>query len=164
MDAGRTLCIRHYLLCEDRRRKYCNSRDISTNLLLAMGFSVASAVAAKGITVSQLSNGTGTKEGVNPDDAQLADLVQDDSGTIDLTKVQLMGWTIIAIGAYLASVARTIHEIKNFKSLPDIDPALMVLMGLGHSAYLARKLIVTTAPTILKVTPSYVRIGDEVTL
>jgi hypothetical protein len=138
--------------------------DIPTNLLLAMGFSIASAVAAKGITVNQLNNGTGTKENINPDDARAGDLVQDDSGAVDLTKVQVIGWTIIAIGAYLASVARTIHDIKDFKSLPDIDPALMVLMGLGHGAYLGKKLIVTTAPTILKLTPTYVSIGADVTL
>ena len=138
--------------------------DIPGNLLLAMGFSIASAVAAKGITVNQLNNGTGTKDHINPDDARSGDLVKDDSGAIDLTKIQVIGWTIIAIGAYLASVARTIHDINNFKSLPDIDPALMVLMGLGHGAYLGKKLIVTTTPTISKVTPTYVSIGADVAL
>jgi hypothetical protein len=33
-------------------------------------------------------------------------------------------------------------------TLPDIDTALMVLMGLGHSAYLGKKLILTTSPAI----------------
>jgi hypothetical protein len=33
-------------------------------------------------------------------------------------------------------------------TLPDIDTALMVLMGLGHGAYLGKKLILTTSPAI----------------
>jgi hypothetical protein len=32
--------------------------------------------------------------------------------------------------------------------LPDIDPALVVLMGLGQAAYLGKKLISTTTPIL----------------
>jgi hypothetical protein len=40
----------------------------------------------------------------------------------------------------------------------------MVLMGLGHGAYLGKKLIVTTAPTVSKVNPTYASIGADVTI
>ncbi len=138
--------------------------DIPTNLLLAMGLSVTTAVAAKGITVSQLSNQTATKEHIDPEDAQAGDLIKDDSGAIDLTKVQMLGWTIIALGAYIASVAHTVQHIGPNAKLPDIDTALMVLMGLGQGAYLAKKIIVNTTPAITGVKPSTARPGTDITL
>jgi len=67
--------------------------DVPANLLLAMGFSATTAVAAKGITVSQINGGASRQPADNPD---LGDLVNDDGGAIDLTKVQMLGWTVIA--------------------------------------------------------------------
>ena len=138
--------------------------DIPSNLLLAMGISITSAVAAKGITVTQLNNADTTKDQIHPAQAQFSDLIRDDAGAIDLTKVQLLGWTIIAIGAYLTNVGRTVHLINGFTKLPDIDPALMVLMGLGHGAYLGKKLILTTTPAIYKVDPPAVQLGADITI
>lgn len=137
--------------------------DLPGNLLLAMGFSITSAVAAKGITVTGINNGSLSKEHVDEKDATSGDLVKDDAGAIDLTKVQVLGWTIIAIGAYLANVIRVIHTEK-LATLPDIDTALMVLMGLGHGAYLGKKLVLTTSPAITNCKPSEQQVGKEVTL
>jgi hypothetical protein len=141
-----------------------NDFNIPTNLLLAMGLSVTTAVAAKGITVSQLSDQTATKEHIDAKDAQTGDLIKDDGGAIDLTKVQMLGWTIVALGAYIASVAYAVQHIQPTTKLPDIDTALMVLMGLGQGAYLAKKLITTSTPTISKIDPAKVRPGREVTI
>lgn len=38
--------------------------------------------------------------------------------------------------------------------LPNIDTSLMVLMGLGHAAYLAKMMIATTTPAITDVVTS----------
>jgi hypothetical protein len=61
-------------------------------LLLAMGLSVTTALAAKGITVSQLINPTAAEQNVDPSDAHMSDLVEDDGGAVNLTKVQMLGW------------------------------------------------------------------------
>jgi hypothetical protein len=146
---------------------------IPTNLLLAMGFSVTTALAAKGITVSQLNNSTTAKEHVATEDAEFGDLVKDDGGAIDLTKVQMLGWTLIALGAYFAQVVDKVVGL-GFGSaatasvvLPNIDTSLMVLMGLGQAAYLAKKIITTTTPAISGVAgslPAGARPGSDVTL
>ena len=67
--------------------------------------------------------------------------------TFDLSKVQMIGWTLIAVGSYIINVIHQIDQIHtnpNYVSqLPDIDAALMVLMGLAQGAYLGKKLVTT---------------------
>jgi len=137
---------------------------IPQNLLLAMGLSVTTAIAAKGITSSQVSNGTISKTHVGTEEAQTSDLIQDDGGAIDLTKVQMLGWTVIAVGAYMANAAHTIRNMAQTSDLPDIDMTLMVLMGLGQGAYLAKKMVVNSTPTITGIEPANCRPGREVKL
>lgn len=141
-----------------------SSFAVPQNLLLAMGLSVTTALAAKGITTSQINRGDISKEHVGSDEAQTSDLISDDGGTIDLTKVQLLGWTVIAIGAYLASVVHTIRHVTAASKMPDIDLALMVLMGLGQGAYVAKKMIFNSSPLITNVDPPKPRPGREVKL
>jgi hypothetical protein len=129
---------------------------VPQNLLLAMGLSVTTVLAAKGITVGQQS--TQPKDNVDTKDASIGDLVKDDGGGIDLTKVQMLGWTFIAVGAYLANVVRAVQNLAPnsplAEQLPDIDTALMVLMGLGQGAYLVKKAIINVTPTILNIDPN----------
>jgi hypothetical protein len=146
--------------------------SIPGNLLLAMGLSVATALAAKGITVSQLNHNATAKEFVGDNEAELGDFVKDDGGAIDLTKVQMLGWTVLALGAYFLQVVITVVKLGYvFPSgqviLPDIDTSLMVLMGLGHAAYLTKKAIAANTPAITNVTtdpPAGARPGFNVTL
>lgn len=150
-----------------------SSVSVPANLLLAMGLSVTTALAAKGITVSQLNNQATAKEHVAKDDAELGDLVKDDGGAIDLTKVQMLGWTVIALGAFFSQVVNTVVGIgfgsaaQAAVTLPDIDTSLMVLMGLGQGAYLAKKIITTNTPAISSAKPALDaggRPGTDVTL
>ena len=122
--------------------------EIPKNVLIAMGMSVISAAAAKSITVSYISTGRITKSVASSGSASFSAIFQDDSGFPDLSKVQMIAWTFIAIATYLIAVGSKIHQ-SDYSSLPDIDSALMVLMGLGHGAYLGKKLVTqnTTAPT-----------------
>ena len=114
--------------------------DIPKNVLIAMGMSVLTATAAKGITVSYISSARLTKTAATPGTSGIGAIFQDDNGFPDLSKVQIVAWTLIAIATYLIAVANRI-QTANFQSLPDIDSALMVLMGLGHGAYLGKKLV-----------------------
>jgi hypothetical protein len=121
--------------------------EIPKNVLIAMGMSVISAAAAKGITVSYISTGRITKPTVPSSSSSFGAIFQDDAGFPDLSKIQMIAWTFIAIATYLIAVGSKIHQ-RDYSSLPDIDSALMVLMGLGHGAYLGKKLVTqdTTAP------------------
>jgi len=69
---------------------------------------------------------------------KLGGLLLDDDGAPDLSKIQLVMWTFIGVVIYLAKVG---HQFESdVRQLPDIDRTLMILMGLGHSAYLGKKI------------------------
>jgi hypothetical protein len=169
---------------------------LPTNLLVAMGISVATAVSAKSIAVNAQANNdakaiapfaglagpavaadgpglvpavapvapvaAGAGDNVPPVGAVVASPVTvptnksgifaDDSGLPDLGKVQLVLWTLIAVGVFLSEVFALIQnpncprfDPKASSSacnlgLPDIGQTLMILMGLGNGAYIGKKI------------------------
>ena len=125
--------------------------QLPANILIALGFSIVTATAAKGITVSFLQNGNLVKAPLTPDTAGASQVLRDDDGSLDLGKIQMLAWTVIAIGIYLINVVNAIKQ-QSYDKLPDIDAALMVLMGLGQGAYLGTKLVSTDVPRITAVT------------
>jgi IPT/TIG domain len=143
--------------------------DIPQNLLIAMGFSVTAMAAAKGITVSYVKSGQVTKDKVASKTGSSGGIIKDDDGFPDLSKLQMMAWTLIASGIYLICL---IHEINagalghplRPPTLPDIDAALMVLMGLGQGAYLGKKLVTTTVPRLTGLSPGSGTAGTIVTV
>jgi hypothetical protein len=141
--------------------------SIPPNLLLVMGFSITTAIGAKAITVNYLNNNQINKNQASPQDSNIDQLVKNDSGTADLTKFQMLAWTAIGLGAFAISAFRYLHHwpAGNAEiSLPNIDQALMVLMGFGHGTYLGKKLIMNTTPTLNRVAPPAARGGTEVTI
>ena len=126
--------------------------EYPVNLLIAMGLSVITATAAKGITVSYLQSGNLVKTNAGPETAGAGQVLKNDDGTLDLSKIQMLAWTLIAIGVYLINVANAIKH-NQLGTLPDIDSPLMVLMGLGQGAYLGKKLVTTDVPRITSITP-----------
>jgi hypothetical protein len=180
-------------------RGYYEAVDyIPYNLLLAMGLSIGTMVAAKAITTSYVSSGQVNKPPVQPDapaagappagappvaagvtptaraTTGAGAVLKDDDGAPDLSKIQMMAWTLIAIGVYLYAVFHVVPEILGLKpplpaadkvpGLPNIDAALMVLMGLGQGAYLGKKLVTTDTPRLFGLTPSSGPVGTTVTV
>lgn len=129
------------------------------NVLIAMGLSVVTAAGAKGITVSYLNSG----RLVQTESEKPGGAVVDDKGDPDLVKIQMLLWTVIALVAYLFD---TVDQVQSDKldALPDIDAALMVLMGLGQGAYLGNKLVTTTTPFLTDVDPKQAAPNAVVTL
>jgi hypothetical protein len=131
-------------------------------LLTAMGLSVVTATAAKAVTSAQVNSSQVAKTPVGNADSSkdpgAAALVQDDSGDSDLSKTQLLAWTVIAVAVYGYRLIQQInlHPIPASGSvgLPEIDIVLVPLLGLGHAAYLGKKLTTSTVPQITGVTPS----------
>src|SRR6185369_1242438 len=94
------------------------------NVWIVLGLSGATAIGAKAITVSNVNAGLLTK----PDDGP-GGLVTSDVGSTELTKVQLMTWTFIAVAIYLWQFANMLPNLRLTTSpscqVPDIDLTLM---------------------------------------
>lgn len=128
------------------------SMAVPANVLLVLGFSATTMATAKGVTTAYLAGGRLSKG--SPDKNPPGGLLTDDAGITDLSKVQLMTWTIIAVGIYVYTLVTTITAILAHKQnlgLPDIDTALMVLMGLSQGGYVAKKLVTVNPPAAARV-------------
>lgn len=120
---------------------------LPVKLLILMGLSVATAAGSKGVTISYKSQGLIDKKG-----GGLLTTPQEDA---DLIKIQMLVWTIIAAGIYMITVVDNISN--NTFELPDIEGALLVLMGASQGAYIGNKLVskdVTKTPRLLGISPS----------
>lgn len=134
---------------------YAALSDIPVNLLTVLGFSTGTAAAAKGITAGYVQTGKVAKTGVpaNPTAATTGGVFQDDSGGPELAKIQMIAFTIIAIGVFLATVFHqiAIGDIKD--GLPNIDSSLLVLMGISQGGYLGKKLVTFGTPALFAPNP-----------
>ena len=132
--------------------------QLPSNVLLAMGFSVITLAGAKGVTTAYIAAGRIAK-GSHSDTVSLADLVrQDDGVSPDLSKIQMLTWTLIAAVSYLFAVHGAIDSFSASTSgswkFPDIDAALMALMGIGNGAYLGSKIVASQSATITSLQPA----------
>jgi hypothetical protein len=89
-------------------------------------------------------------------------------GAPDLSKIQMLVWTLIAVALFLIETFHNVfgtsqaavacstllpsNPMQLCQPLPDIDPVLMVLMGLSQAAYLGTKLTLSDAPILTSVT------------
>jgi len=153
---------------------------IPRNVLIAMGLSVTTAVAAKGITSSYVTSGQLQKPVVPPPPEQgqpplaakaNSGLFTDDDGHADLSKMQMLAWTIIGLIVYVFSTHGMIQaalsntlDLKRDTAVPDIDGALMVLMGLGQAAYIGKKLMTTDTPRLTGISKATGIAGHAVTI
>lgn len=145
---------------------YTALSDIPVNILTVLGFSTGTAAAAKGITAGYVQTGKVAKTGVpaNPTPATTGGIFQDDSGGPELAKIQLMAFTIIGIGIFLATVFHqiAIGDIKD--GLPNIDSSLLVLMGISQGGYLGKKLVTYGTPALFAPNPLSGPPGTAVTV
>ena len=123
--------------------------NIPVNILTVLGFSTVTAAAAKGITAGYVQTGrvvTTRPPAAGATRANTGGIFQDDGGTPELAKIQMIGFTIIAIGIFLATVIHQIVTNDIAAGLPDIDASLMVLMGISNGGYLGKKLVTFGTP------------------
>jgi hypothetical protein len=88
--------------------------------------------------------------------ANTGGIFQDDSGAPELAKIQMMGFTIIAIGVFLATVGHQVATDDISAGLPNIDSSLLVLMGISQGGYLGKKLVTFGTPALytqIRLTP-----------
>jgi hypothetical protein len=116
-----------------------------TNLLYAMGISTGTMAVAKGVTTAY-AQGLQKRAVATGTPLMWGDLFRDDGGNPDLSKTQMMAWTLIAVTIFIANLASGTLACTGAQcpGLPNIDQSLMTLMGLGQAGYLAKKLVTTS--------------------
>jgi hypothetical protein len=115
---------------------------VPQNLLVAMGFSGVSMVAAKAVTTTHVTQGLVDKTRTS---TALGGIFTDDNGRPDLSKVQNIAFTAVAVIVYFVRLATQVTT-NGLPDLVDIDPSLMLLMGLSHGSYIGAKLATRDVP------------------
>jgi hypothetical protein len=141
------------------------SVTIPNELLLAMGISATSLVAAPALLSVKANQPDASQDAVDnaekragttleangkvaakcgPDDASWADLVTGDEignfSSPDLGKIQQAFITLLLLGCYVAYIyANFAGSEETVSSLPALDKSFVWLMGISHASYLAYK-------------------------
>lgn len=140
------------------------NEGLKEEYLLLLGFPVAVAVAAKGITTAKLQSGTAQKtEAVRRGSAGgrlaavTADFYSDDEGTADLGDLQYLLFNLLAV-AYFFSEFVSRADL----GLPDIPDTLLGLTSVSASLYVAKKAVERQQPVIDSVLPARAKRGDTI--
>lgn len=146
--------------------------EITTPLLALMGISYASAIGSSIATSAKTQKTTdpatidaaqkNADEGVQvsadgvvfenaqPKDASFVDIFQGDeladAHLVDLSKVQMFFFTIVAAALFLSDVFRQLSQATDLTkvTLPVLPETLITLMGISHAAYLGNKTVTRT--------------------
>jgi len=126
---------------------------IPSNLLLLMGFSGGSYLAAYGVRAYQEQRYRGEEQKrvrtarLESHHANWTDIVSDYAGGLDISKVQMLVWTVVALSAYVIQFAHDYPQLGTMlPALPDVGDALVALMGVSQAAYIGRKAIPERKP------------------
>lgn len=123
--------------------------DFNPNLIILMSISYGGLIAAGGLGAKKPKNEIKSKP------PELSNLFCE-GGSVDLSRLQLFGFTIVGIGAYIYNLALG----NPLQGLPDIPPTLLGLMGVSQTGYLGSKAIGKEI-TINAVTPNNIEINQE---
>jgi len=141
--------------------------SIPTNVLELMGISVAVPIVSQSISV--VKSGNRTKQRPKDEDMPPWYSMVMENDKPSLPRMQMFIWTWIAvviyIGLFLAKLAdpSTLQPITNL-TLPDIDPTLVLLMGLSQSAYIGGKAVSQEAPVITEISPNEGEVGHPISI
>ncbi len=125
--------------------------DMPTNLFILMGLGAGTALGAKLVTVSR----GGRTPLTDPSARTYRSLVADDDGNPALEKIQVLAWTFVAVGVFIVSVWEILGASGPPSSLPNVDDALLVLLGIGQVAYVGVKALPRpAAPPVAPVAPT----------
>ena len=151
--------------------------SIPTNILALMGISVAVPIISGGVSRIKYNTSAAVKE-PPPQLPPLSTMLEENKKP-SLTRFQMFGWTwigiLIYIGILFSTVSTTLMDIQDARmcnqlhpnqveysqlhcdkplrklTLPDIDPTLVILMGLSQGGYLGGKIVTTPTIKIEKV-------------
>lgn len=134
---------------------------IPANVLAVMGISTGAALASSQVESLAKDAPTTREESWGNWSSMLAELTKNKfSGNWEmrpsLGRYQMFAWTVISIGIYVGILLTTVHQVwvgggAGSLNMPDLDPTLVVLMGLSQAGFVGSKAISlssnTTTPT-----------------
>jgi hypothetical protein len=120
---------------------WSSTTKVPANVLTVLGFSTATAAAAKGITAGYVQTNRVSKADPANRAKPPGGLLQDDDGVPELAKIQMVGFTLVAVGIFVATFFHQIFASPILTSLPNIDSSLLVLMGISQGGYLGKKIV-----------------------
>ena len=100
-------------------------RGIAPSLLVLMGISAVTAIAAEAIPTRGRTNTASA--------GFWQDLVTDEHGTVALDRFQIVAWTVVLGGVFFFSVLWDL-------TMPEFSPTMLALMGISSGTYLGFKL------------------------
>lgn len=115
---------------------------ISTNILILLGISTAVPIVSAGVGSVVYKEDPSKPE--TPKVHKWSSMLLE-NGRASLARYQMFLWTWIGIGLYIAILFFTVFSPATLADpslleLPDIDPTLVVLMGLSQGAFIGGKL------------------------
>ena len=123
--------------------------SLPVNILALLGISVVAVPVSDSISYQIYSRPDIRKGTPAPPPQPLSTMLQE-GGQLSLSRLQMFMWTFISVVIYLLVVYSIFKRPETYSSvetltLPDIDPALVVLMGLSQTGYIGAK--TTLIPT-----------------
>jgi hypothetical protein len=126
--------------------------SIPVNILALMGISVSVPVISGGVSRIKYDTTSAVKE-LPPQLPPLSTMLENSKPA--LTRFQMFGWTWIGIIIYLAILFSWVAiEPLTSLTLPDIDPTLVILMGLSQGGYSGGKIVSISPMNIQRVVAS----------
>ena len=129
------------------------SVDIPGELLLAMGISTASLVAAPAaLAYKEKRHRAELQSWPTEAESRFSDLFRGeevgDRDHLDLGKVQMFLFTVVLVLAYGLAVGDMFERTEGaFTSLPALGDGVVTLLAISHAGYLTRKALPVTTPT-----------------
>ncbi len=144
-----------FLRSQNGGGEFVGGINIPQNLLLLSGLSILTFTGARIITQNQINTNQIIK--TTAENPEPSDLVSDDRGRLDLGDFQMVSVTLLAVGVYLVQAFNFMEKIELHQSvmLPDVDPMILAIFGLGQGGYIGKKAVVGDAGggrSVLKLT------------
>jgi len=128
------------------------SGSFPPNLLGILTISTGSAVVASHIETKSPPSDTTIFDQLRGWSSLLDEVASDEKTVVpSLARFQMLGWTVISIGIYVVIIFLEVYHVwiggaAGALTLPDLDPTLLVLMGISQSGYLGAKYVTYNAP------------------
>lgn len=138
--------------------------NIPVQLYILMGIAVFTTISAKVITKSNIENNNLNK--TYSQTSKFSDLISNDTGKTELSKIQELFWNIIIAAFYLIEILVMKPKFDGIGAidLPSISSGLLALLGIGNGFYLGDKYFFTNLPKLFSLSPDKVKAGEKVTI
>jgi hypothetical protein len=136
--------------------------SLPINILALMGISVAVPATSYVISAYRYKSAEQKEKSRMEKKPAFSTMLTEDNRPT-LSRFQMFAWTWISIAIYLAVffldvsiISRPVEQLR----LPDIDPTLVILMGLSQAAYLGGKIASKITLEVTKVNPTEPKLGQ----